>query len=338
MPHYNANFIALEGCLGSSFSLPMEMLRAAEDIYRVAYRQKKPLIKKRIITLDGKPITTSGGIFIKPDASIDDVDINTCDFLLLPALWRNPTPIVNHQQKLVQWLQNLPNSTAICAVSTGVWFPAHAGLLNNIPATTHWHWMDAFAEQFPQVELKRKHLITQGNNIYCAGSVNAIADLMIYFIERYYSNTVAQAVEGQFSPEIRRPWNQQIYQQDSFNNHDDETVIAIQEWLQSNIANSITIKAVAKRFDMSLRSLNRHFKQATGTTPLYYLQKQRVETAQELLRTTNLSITEISYRVGYNDSAYFSRLFQKHFSITPQRYRYRVRSKLFAINQETLPI
>jgi transcriptional regulator GlxA family with amidase domain len=314
----------------------MEMLRAAEDIYRVAHRQKKPFIKKSIVTLDGKPITTSGGILITPNAAIDD--ISHCDFLLLPALWRNPSPIVNQHSKLTHRLQTLPKTTAICAVSTGVWFPAHAGLLNGIPATTHWHWMDAFAAEFPAVSLKRKYLITQGNNIYCAGSVNAIADLMIYFIERYYSNAIAQAVEGQFSPEIRRPWNRQIYQQESFDNHDDETVIAIQDWLQANIANSITMSTVAKRFDMSLRSFNRHFKQATGTTPLYYLQKLRVDTAQDLLRTTNLSITEISYRVGYNDSAYFSRLFQKHFSTTPQRYRYRVRSKLFATSQESLPI
>ncbi|MFT6047135.1 MAG: transcriptional regulator GlxA family with amidase domain [Arenicella sp.] len=81
---------------------------------------------------------------------------------------------------------------------------------------------------------------------------------------------------------------------------------------------------------MSQRTFNRRFKLATNMTPVQYLQNRRLEAAKELLRTSNLSIKEISYRVGYIDVSYFTKLFKAFASITPRKYRTTVRAKLFS--------
>jgi transcriptional regulator GlxA family with amidase domain len=81
---------------------------------------------------------------------------------------------------------------------------------------------------------------------------------------------------------------------------------------------------------MGLRTLNRRFKTAVGQTPLEYLQEVRMNAARELLKTSNLSINEIADKVGYQDTGYFSSLFKKIFSTTPNAYRATVSGKLFS--------
>lgn len=72
---------------------------------------------------------------------------------------------------------------------------------------------------------------------------------------------------------------------------------------------------------MSRRTLERHFKKATGMTPLAYLQKVRVENAKALLETGNASFAEINYQVGYIDNSFFRKLFIKFTSLRPWEYR-----------------
>jgi len=61
-----------------------------------------------------------------------------------------------------------------------------------------------------------------------------------------------------------------------------------------------------------------------------YLQEIRINTARDLLKTSNLSISEIADKVGYQDSGYFTTLFKKQLSTTPNAYRLTVRAKLFS--------
>ena len=84
---------------------------------------------------------------------------------------------------------------------------------------------------------------------------------------------------------------------------------------------------------MSLRTFNRRFKQATDSTPLEYLQHIRLGTAKDLLKDSNLSIAEISYRVGFSDPGYFSALFKRRVSLNPREYRRLVRAKLFSLDE-----
>ena len=62
-----------------------------------------------------------------------------------------------------------------------------------------------------------------------------------------------------------------------------------------------------------------------------YLQGLRIATARDLLRNSNLSISEIAWQVGLQDVSYFSQLFRRHKGMTPQSYRAAVRGKLFAL-------
>ena len=286
--------------LATSATLPFEMLRAAESAARAKEGSQVEPVLIQTTSIDKLPIKTSIGFSLLPDTKLEDV--GDSDIIYLPALWRNPRPIVKKHPEILAWLRKAyENGAMLSAVGTGCCFLAEAGLLNDKPATTHWHYFDQFQRDYPRVKLKRQYFITQASNLYCSASVNAMADLTVHFVKRLYGEAIASVVERNFSHEIRRPYENTSYFEGS----------------------------TKQRFEMSVRTFNRRFKNATGQTPLGYLQKVRIEIAKDLLQTSNLTVSEVADKIGYQDVGYFTSLFVKLLATSPREYRTTVRAKLF---------
>lgn len=322
-----AAFLVCEQSLTSSVALPLEMLNAADAAYRQSHR-RAPRLQSRVLSLHGGAVRTAGGLLLGVDGPA--AALEQCDLLVLTALWRNPQPAVQALRPLRPWLRKMAEQgSLICAVGTGSCLLADAGLLDGRPATSHWYYLDAFAERYPRVRLQRRHLITQADRIYCAGSVNSAADLMVHLIGELFDAHTARQVEAQFSPEIRRAFERQSYVQGAESAHHDEQIAKLQQWMHQHYAEAVDIRRLEALSGLSPRTLNRRFAEATGLPPLQYLQRLRLEIARELLRDSDLGIGEIAARVGYPDAAYFSRLFRERQQATPHAYRAQVRGKLF---------
>ncbi len=336
MPHIT--LLALPHALASSLALPMEMLTAADNLVRTQSQRGKtsPVRALHCHVVgpnDDREITTATGLTLRLSGNARD--ISTTDLLIIPALWRNPLTTLQRHADLLPWLQQLArHDTHICAVGTGSFLLAEAGLLTHKPATTHWFYFDQFARRYPQIQLQRHHLITEAGNIFCAGSVNSVADLTIHFIELYYGAQIARKVEAQFSPEIRRPFESHVYTEGGADLHGDELIAQAQDILRSRYAETVNIEELAHQLGISGRSFARRFKNATGLSPNLYLQQQRLNTARELLRTSNLSVAEVANAVGYSDSDYFCRRFRNAMKQTPSTYRASVRGKLFSVTRQ----
>jgi AraC family L-rhamnose operon transcriptional activator RhaR/AraC family L-rhamnose operon regulatory protein RhaS len=93
--------------------------------------------------------------------------------------------------------------------------------------------------------------------------------------------------------------------------------------LERNISNAVNLEELASIAYMSRRSFLRVFQSATGTSPLAWLNGQRINRACSLLRHTDKQITEIAFEVGFNDSNYFTRQFRKTTGLSPREYRMR---------------
>tara|TARA_B110000444_G_C18778120_1_gene566030 strand:+ start:146 stop:1150 length:1005 start_codon:yes stop_codon:yes gene_type:complete len=322
--------------LASSITLPMELLRAADNIQRSQHRPGASRRKELVIEIASateESIETSSGLILTPTTTFDQ--ITSVDLLILPAMWRNPLPTLKSQSQLIDLLTSkVTQECSICTVGTASSFLAEAGLLDRRAATTHWYYFDWFANRYPTIELKRHHLITQTDNLFCAGSVNSVADLIVYFIDQWYGQRVARAVESQFSPEIRRPFQAHAFMSDNPAVHHDEIVIAAQLWLQDNAHRPLKIAELSSHLDLSTRSINRRFSAAIGQTPLRYLTHFRMNSAKELLRASNSSIGEVAYLVGYQDVSHFSFLFRQFSGSSPSTYRNSVRGKIFTLSND----
>jgi len=320
------DFLLLPDMLGTSTTLSSEMLVAAENA-AIGRRLRPPPLLIRTLAHTKESIATPAAIKLYPSHTFADTP---GDYVFIPALWRNPkTSLLDDKTLLDYLIRAYDRGSTIAAVGSGCFVLAATGLLDHKPATTHWHYFDRFSAEFPNVNLKRDYFITQANNLYCAASINSLADLTVHFIQDLYNKSIAQHIQRHFSHEIRRAYESMRYFEGGSDQHSDETILQAQLWLQDNYFTDIHINALAHHFDMSIRSFNRRFKLATGKTPLRYLQEVRMGNARDLLQTSNLSISEIAVQVGYQDLGHFSILFRKYFDATPMDYRSMVRAKLF---------
>lgn len=313
--------------LATSLTLPMEILQAASQMAS-AHTRGEAQVEFLLAASSRRMVTLDSGISLKPSTTVQS--LKAPDLLIIPAIWRNPLAVLRDSDPWLSVLRSLAKrGTRICSVGTGSFLLAEAGLLTGKPATTHWNYFEQFSRRYPDVELKNKHLITQADNIYCVGSVNSIADLMVHIVEEWFGSQIARAIENQFSPEIRQSFNEAAYQDEADSSHHDEDIARAQQWIQRNLSSPISMADLARALHWNTRTLNRRFRAATNMTPLSYLQSLRISTAKELLRHSNLAIGEIAVQVGLQDISYFSQLFRRHSGMPPLQYREAVRGKLF---------
>ncbi|MGD9659948.1 MAG: GlxA family transcriptional regulator [Porticoccaceae bacterium] len=315
--------------LATSATLPYEMLVTAQAS---AAGLGIKGVDLTILTLssDGNPVSSASGFDLVPSAALADAP--QLDLVHFPGQWRNPRRAIRENPLISPWLREQHRfGAAITAVGTGVCFPAEAGLLDGKPATTHWHYFDQFQKDYPNVHLKRQYFITQAGNIYCAASVNTLAELMVHIIYLWFGRPVANNVERNFFHEIRGTFEPSRYFAEHVEHHSDESILQVQIWLDDNFSRKVSLPLLAGQFGMSIRTFNRRFKQALGQTPGEYIRALRLNHARDLLQKTNLSILEVAGLSGYQDISHFSRQFHKNFQITPGEYRETVRAKLFSV-------
>ncbi|GJM12890.1 MAG: AraC family transcriptional regulator [Pseudohongiella sp.] len=324
----HVTLIAVPKALGSTVTIPLEMLSAANDIAK-SRRQLDKLVKIDLVSgVDSTELVLSGGMRIECSKTLDSVERS--DLIFVPGVWGNPRAPLPKLRSMMDWLaEQYARGSTLCSIVTGSFFLAEAGLLKGKPATTHWRFFDEFSKRYPDVKLQRKRFITCDERLYCTGSVNAVRDLMLHFVEQLYGESIANEIARQFTHELKRSYESLLLNEDQQRSHHDEEIIKVQEWLDQNYQRNVVISAVAKQFKLSVRSLNRRFKLATNSSPLQYLQTLRIEHAKELLKQSNLAVSEVADLVGYQDASYFTSMFKKLSAVTPIEYRSLVRNKLF---------
>lgn len=99
------------------------------------------------------------------------------------------------------------------------------------------------------------------------------------------------------------------------------TIDEIKAYIQLHYTESLTLNSIAEHFFFNPYYLSQLFKKKTGETYLNYVTKLRVKKAQELLTSTNMKIYEICHAIGYENTKYFNKVFQKYIDLKPSEYR-----------------
>ncbi len=93
------------------------------------------------------------------------------------------------------------------------------------------------------------------------------------------------------------------------------------KYIQDHLEQDVALSDIASVLNLSQYHFCRLFKQSTGLTPHQYLTKCRIDRAKQLLRFTQLPITEIAFAVGLNNHSSFTRLFRRYVGTTPKEFR-----------------
>ncbi len=101
----------------------------------------------------------------------------------------------------------------------------------------------------------------------------------------------------------------------------DERLERVIAHMEEHLDRSIPLDELASVAAMSTSTLNRHFKRATGWSPVDFHIHRRIIYAARLLLSTDLSIELISDRTGFSDGNYFARQFRTHMQMSPREYK-----------------
>ena len=286
-----------------------------------------------IVTLDGKPIRCSEYCEIIPHCSFEQ--IRNTDLIIIPSISSAIAHLATEFQKVIAWLRQQYNKGAeIAAMGTGSFLLAETGLLDGKSSTTHWLFKEDFQKRYPQVNLNAERLITEESGLYCSGGGNSGVDLCLHILEKYY-DFEASLLLSKLLVLYRNNSSQMPYV--VFNaqkNHQDPEILNAQKWIEKHYFKNFLMDDVATNVGMSLRNFKRRFKTATGDSPLVYLQRLRVEAAKSALAGTNTRIETIASQVGYEDIAFFRKIFSRYTGESPSGYRQRFKNGI--ANKEML--
>lgn len=273
-----------------------------------------------VVTKDGRPAGNGNRAGIQPNCAMDE--IGSTDLILVSSFSDERT--VDTSGDAIEWLTyHYSQGSTLAGICAGAYILAETGLLDGKTATTHWGFAKDFRQRYPGVKLEPEKIITDEGRLLCSGGCTSYLDLSMYLVERYCGRQVALESAKAMLHDLGRS-SQAPYQSLGFaGNHNDAKIRSVQEWLEANYNRPVNIKALAAQFGLSRRVLERRFKAATGDTPLIFLQRVRVAAAKGMLESNAGTFSEIAFKVGYEDTGFFRKLFKKHTTLGPKEYKAR---------------
>ncbi len=310
--------LAYDGCWGMG-------VFAVADFFRIvslleAHIGLEPSFRVRILA-SAREVTVASGHSLRADAILEiDAD---CDLLVIPAIeGARLAGFVPDAASLAWIAQRIDAGARVLALTTGAAWLAASRRADGLLLPSHWAYVRQLARRYPQCRFIGQRSYLQADGLYTTGSLGGCFDALLEIIARERGDRFSQlcathllvADAQRLSPILpgRR-------------NHRDESILALQDWIEANHAEPLGLERMAAQAGLALRTLKRRFGAATGLSPIRYLQQVRVDRAKKLLLATPLSIREIAYEVGYENVSFFVRLFRKEAGDTPSHWRGRVR-------------
>ncbi len=311
--------LALESAMSASVMGTMDIFSQAGFTYNYLMGgDPKPFFDVTIATRDGKPIKCFNNAKIQPHCGIDDV--RHTDLLIISSF--TDFEILTSSGDLGAWVkEQYHKGVTIGSICLGSFFLAETGLLDGKTATTHWGFVQEFRKRYPQIILQPEKLITDEGTLLCSGACNSYIDLSVYLIERFCGRNAALQCSKTMIHDFARSSQAPYMAFQRNRDHNDEQILAIQNHIEEQYYLRFNPEQLAREYGMSRRTFERRFKKATGHTPVFFLQLNRVEAAKQMLETGLQTFDEIAYKVGYEDSSFFRKVFLKHTGLRPSEYK-----------------
>ena len=317
---FNVTILGFNQAYASAITGALDLFALAGVTWqRMQGLNPSPFFNVQIATLKKQPVLCINQLEIRSHIAIEDVQ--QTDLLLIPTIGGSLLNVIAQNRALLPHIKkHFDLGADIASNCSGAFFLAEAGLLNGKEATTHWGYAELFKKRYPAVKLCAEKLITSHQNIYCSGGGMAWFDLTLLLIERYCGHDVATTTAKAHVIDLSRGEQAAYASIRTKKYHQDPEVLFVQEWLEANYVKSIQISQLAPLVNLTSRTLNRRFKQATEQNLLEYLQILRIEAAKKFLEKSNDNVQRIVTNVGYDDLSSFTRLFKKHTGLSPSQY------------------
>ena len=215
----------------------------------------------------------------------------------------------------------------VASLCTGAFVLAAAGLLDGLRATTHWAHTRTLADRHPEVDVDPDVLYVDNGSVLSSAGKAAAMDLCLHLVRLARGAATANAVARRLVVPPHRDGGQAQFITAPMPAPDHHPLAELLPWVLERLDRPLTVEDLARRAGMSSRHLGRHFRSATGTTPLRWLLTQRIRRAQELLETTDDSVDAVAAATGMGTAATLRRHFNRTVGLPPDTYRRTFRAR-----------
>ncbi len=217
--------------------------------------------------------------------------------------------------------------TRFVSICTGSFVLAAAGLLDGRPATTHWSSADAFQRLHPRVRVDPNVLFVDDGDVLTSAGVAAGIDLCLHIVRRDHGAAVANEVARHTVVPPFRDGGQAQYIERPLPQPRQATTAAARAWALTRLDEAITLRDMAERESMSVRTFTRRFREEVGVSLGQWLVLQRVERARQLLESTDLSVDRIAREAGFGTPQSMRQHLRATLGVGPTAYRRTFRAR-----------
>lgn len=269
-----------------------------------------------VTSVDGGPIRTSCGIIIQTE-SVRDVAIRDVDTLLVPGGGPPGDPPI--PGAVVAWLeQNASGVKRICAICTGAFLVAAAGLANGRRITTHWDATNVLEECFPLSMVERDRLFVRDGNLWSSAGFSAGFDLSLSLVEDDFGYATAIEVARLLVVFLKRPGEQTQHSQPlAAQSMRDPDFSKLHAWIANNLTADLSIEVLAMQVGMTPRTFARRYVEQVRVTPAKTVEAFRTDAAMRRLREANASLKQVARECGFGDEQALRRAFIRRFGHPP---------------------
>jgi len=232
-----------------------------------------------------------------------------------------------YDQGLIRWISDAAaRSRRIASICTGAFLLAEAGLLDERNAVTHWKFCDRLALEYPKVRVQRDPIYLCDGNVYTSAGITAGIDLSLALVEEDHGHQISLQVARLLVMFLVRPGGQaQFSHMLSHQAAATRPLRELQVWMLEHLRDHLTVESLAESLGVSARQFTRVCLRETGMNPGQFVDRMRVEAAQQMIDSSDKGLKEVADVCGFHSAEAMRRAFTRVLGVTAADYASRFR-------------
>lgn len=310
-------FLLLPGANMLDFTAAIEPFRVFNSVTTA------PAYSWSVVSETGEAVACSNGISFPVDGRLAAARQTDC-----LVVCSGSTGYMEASAQTLQWLRrHVRFGGAVAAIGTGAFTLARAGLAANADLTLHWSLFPVFEEKFQGINCRDARTLP-GDTLSCSAGGSASLDFALSTIQEDFGFETARRVAeiclhdfgNDYSRAQRHPVSKRVGSRHP-------AIVSIVNKMEQTIHNPVPLSDLVRDEPISMRQIERLFKQHLETTPLQYYRNLRLERARALLLGTDMSVLETAVATGFTSVANFSKHYCRRFGERPTADRKAVASQ-----------
>ncbi|AZP10672.1 transcriptional regulator FtrA [Undibacterium parvum] len=264
-------------------------------------------------------IRAAGGITVSAPYSLELLE--QADTIVIPG-WRDADelpPAALLEQIRAAYLRG----ARLCSICSGVFVLAAAGVLDGKRVTTHWRYAARLAQRYPKIIVEAENLYVDAGQIITSAGSAAGLDMLLHLVRRDYGAKVGNQVAQRLVAAPHREGGQAQFLPRPMAHDERGRLSMLIDSVRAQPALRYSIKSMAQQANMSVRTMQRQFQEATGMGPIEWLIRERIAIAKDLLESAEPALSKVAELAGFGSEESFRRHFRRHVASSPAAYRRR---------------